>query len=559
MKFPKLIISVFKTYDYGDKVISGFAIAIVLLMFAKMIVFPYGFFHFGEPDIYTEGIVAKNGIQNINSLFVDYNEADREASRLVFSGLMKYDVDKKAIVDDMAKLAISEDKTEYTFTLKSGIKWSDGTVFTVDDVYFTFHDLVMDPAFPNEILKTNFAGVKITKVDGKTIKFKLEKPNNFFIANLTTGILPKHILGNVKSYNLLQDDFNKKPVGTGPYMATSALQSFPDGRTQITLTKNPYYYDQMPEITSIRLIAYPTMDDLLKETGIYDGIVKVTGGYIKTVKSSERFNMIQYELPQYVGVFFNMDNAILKDSKKVRLALAKSINKIDLVSQFVDKIPVETPIMELNQKDYEYPVNKEDAMKLLEESGYKYGKDDENHLGIRYNSKEKALELNLIARMYDEGTYQYEETVKVVDFLEKSWRDIGVGLKMEYLPEDMFKERIMGRQYDLLLIGQGLGYNTDTYAYWHSTQVDASGQNFSNYKSFKVDSLIEDIRFVFDKEKRSQDLNQLALQIKEDVPAVFLYRPVYYYATDGKISGVSMDNLVFPSDRYSKVSTWTFQ
>jgi len=559
MKFFRLVISVFKTYDYGDKVISGFAIAVVLMMFAKMIIFPYGFFHFGEPDIYTEGIVSKNGIQNINPLFVDYNESDREVSALVFSGLMKYDPDKNAIVDDMAKLTISEDKMEYTFTLRSGIKWSDGKPLTIDDVYFTFHDLILDPSFPNEILKTNFAGVEVVKVDDKTIKFTMDKPNVFFIANLTTGIVPKHILGDIKAYDILQADFNKNPVGSGPYMVSSPLQAFPDGRTQVTLTKNSYYYEQGPNITSIRLIAYPTMDALLEEMGIYDGIVKVTGGYIKTVKGSDRFNMVQYQLPQYVAVFLNMENSVIKDNKKVRLALAQAIDKNELVSQFVDKVPIETPIMELNQEDYKYAVNKEEAGNNLESAGYKYGKEDVNHLGIRYDSKDKALELNFIVRLYDEGSYQYEETQKIVEFLETAWKGIGFGIKTEYLPDDMFKERIMNRQYDLLLIGQSLGYNTDTYSYWHSTQVNARGQNFSNYKSFRVDSLIEDIRSVFDKDKRAKDLVELATQIKDDIPAIFLYRPVYYYATDGKVSGISMDNLVFPSDRYSKISNWTFQ
>jgi len=559
MKLFKLIVSVFKTYDYGDKVISGFAIAVILMMFIKMIVFPYGFFHFGEPDIYTEGIVSKNGIQNINPLFVDYNEADRETSALVFSGLMKYDPDKGAIVDDMAKLTINEDKTEYTFVLRSGIKWSDGKPLTIDDVYFTFHDLILDPSFPNEILKTNFAGVEVTKVDDKTIKFTMDKPNVFFIANLTTGIVPKHVLGDVKAYDLLQADFNKNPIGSGPYIVSSPIQAFPDGRTQVTFTKNTYYYDQGPSIPSIRIIAYPTMDDLLQEMGIYDGIVKITGGHISTVKSSDRFNVVPYQLPQYVAVFLNMENSVIKDNKKVRLALAQSVDKNSLVSEFVDKIPIETPIMELKQEDYKYAFSKEDAGKNLEEAGYKYGKEDENHLGIRYDYNEKALELNLIVRLYDEGSYQYEETKKVVDFLEKSWKEVGFGIKTEYLPDDMFKERIMNRQYDLLLIGQSLGYNTDTYSYWHSTQINAHGQNFSNYKSFKVDSLIEDTRSVFDKDKRSKNLMELATQIKDDLPAIFLYKPVYYYATDGKVSGISMENLVFPSDRYSKVSNWTFQ
>ena len=87
MRLLKAIVGIFGSYDYRDKLISVFAVFLFLLMFVKMMIFPYGFLSFGESNIYTEGIIARNGIQNINPLFVDYNEADREISRLVFSGL----------------------------------------------------------------------------------------------------------------------------------------------------------------------------------------------------------------------------------------------------------------------------------------------------------------------------------------------------------------------------------------------------------------------------------------------------------------------------------------
>ncbi|MBU1152138.1 hypothetical protein KJ632_04925, partial [Patescibacteria group bacterium] len=131
-------------------------------------------------------------------------------------------------------------------------------------------------------------------------------------------------------------------------------------------------------------------------------------------------------------------------------------------------------------------------------------------------------------------------------------------IKVEFLERDDFKAAVMSRQYDLLYVGHNLGYNLDTYSYWHSTQANPRGQNFSNYKSFQVDTLIEEIRSTFDLDKQNELLNKLAEKMKDDVPAVFLFRPIYYYATDGKISGIVMDNVSFPSDRFSLVSNWLF-
>ncbi len=559
MKLLKWIIKVFKSYTYADKIVSVFCVLAFLLMIVKMMVFPYGFFSFGSSDTYAEGIVAKNGIQNINPLFVDYNDADREVSTLVFSGLMKYDPSKKAVVDDMGTMTLNASKTEYTFKLRSGIKWHDGKDFSVDDVYFTYHDIVMDKDFPNEILKANFDGVTVEKMDTSTIKFKLLKPNIFFTTNLTTGILPKHILNGIKSYDLLQNTFNKLPVGTGPYMVTSPVESFPDGRTQITLTVNPYYYNPISEITNLRIIAYPTADLLTQNMSSYNASPRVTGEVADAFRDNPRFKLLSYELPQYTAVFFNLDKDPIKDNKKLRLALQKAIDKDKLVGQngiLKDKVRVDTPMMELDQTSWIYKSSQEEAQVALKDAGYTFSR--EKLEDVRYGKDLKPLKLNLIARLNDEGTPQYAETKAVVEFLKSSWEAVGVGIDVEFLSQDDFKTRVMTRKYDLLLVGQSLGYNLDTYSFWHSSQANATGQNFSNYKSFAVDSLIEDLRSVFNIEKRSKEIVQLANFIKDDVPAVFLYRPLYSYATDGKVSGIAMDGATFTSDRFFNIGDWKF-
>lgn len=559
MKIFQTLVAAIKSYDYRDKLITAFAVAVFLLMIVKMILFPYGLFNFGESDIYTEGLVSKNGIQNLNPLFVDYNEADREVSKLIFSGLMKYDPVKKAVVDDMGILTIDETKTQYTFKIRPGIKWHDGKDFTVDDAIFTYQDVIMHPSFQNEILKTNFAGVKIEKVDAQTVKFTLEKPNIFFIANFTTGILPQHILKGVDPFEILQDEFNKKPIGTGPYIVTEPAEAFQDGRTQITLTRSANYYSELPKIEFMRFLAFESMEQLVEEINSVNGVVRVSGNYIERFEDNDRFELIPYKSPQYTAVFFNLESKILKDNDKVRLALQKAVDKDVLLASSRDKVRVDTPLMELDQEEWLYQANIEQAQGALKDAGYSYAPDDKEKQGIRYNGDEEALELNLIVRNYEEGTYQYDQNKNLVDFLQNAWEDVGFSIQVEFLDEEQFKQRVIARKYDLLLVGQNLGYNLDTYSYWHSTQASPAGQNFSNYKSFQVDSLIEVIREIFDSEKRNEKLKELAEKIKTDIPAIFLFRPIYYYATDGKISGINMANVVFPSDRFFHIAKWQFE
>ena len=554
----KFLVGVFKSYDYRDWLLTLIGFGLILLMVVKMIFFPYGLFGFGSSNIYTEGLVSKAGIQTINPLFVDYNEADREVSTLVFSGLMKYDPVTRSVVDDIAKLSISEDKTQYTFVLREGTKWHDGEPVTAEDVYFTFHDVVLDPAFPNEILKTNFAGVQIEMIDDKTIVFKLEKPNIFFVTNFVTGILPEHILGDLEASEMLNNEFNKLPIGNGPYMVTEAVEGFADGRMQVTLERSPYYYGEQSEIEFMRFLSYPTMEMLLEEIDSVNGVVKVTGEYLSAFEENERFGLISYELPQYTAVFMNMESKILKDDKFVRIGLQKAVDKEILLEQFIDKIPVDTPLMQLNQEEWEYQPAIDQANGALKEAGYLYADEDTEKVGIRYDDDGNALELSFIARAYQEGTPQYHEAQAVVDYLQTVWESIGFSIQVEFLAAEEFQNRVSSRAYDLLLVGQSLGYNLDTYSYWHSSQADPLGQNLSNYKSFAVDALIENVRSTFDAEKRKEHLNELAEHLREDIPAVFLYRPVYYYATDGKVAGVEMDGVVFPSDRFTHVGSWKF-
>lgn len=556
MKIFHIIGKIFRAYTDTDKAISFACLSLMLLMVLKMIIFPYGVFNFGAIDTYTEGLVGENGFQNLNPLFVDYNDLDREASRLIFSGLVKYDTGTKAIVSDMADLTIDDTKTKYSFVMKDGLKWQDGEPVTVDDVYYTFVTVAQDPAFPNEVLKANFEGVKIEKADEKTIRFTLSKPNVFFITSLTTGLLPKHILEKVSVEDLLQDKFNKKPIGSGPYEVTDPIASFKDGRTQVNLTINPNYYGVAPKLTDFRFISFPTMDDLMTDLNSINGIVKVSGEYAKNIKATGDFVMFPYELPQYMAVFINMDSEKLQDDL-ARVALQKAVDKTELLAQMDDKLPVDTPLLELgDSKQWIYQPSIEHANGAIFEAGYKYEKGSNDQ--FRKDSKGNYIELSLIAREFTKGSVLEKETTLVTSYLKKQWESIGVKINLEILPVSNLNERIMDRKYDLLFIGQTLGYNLDTYSYWHSTQAGTGGLNLSNYKSFYVDNLIEEVRRIFSNDERTAKLKLIADRLAQDVPAIFLYKPTYYYASDGRVDGIDMRGVSFPGDRFSKISEWAF-
>lgn len=597
MKKPSIFLRVVKSYTKHEKVISLVLIILVLVLSTKLVTDNL-YFQGGSPQkegIYTEGF--QSPLFRINPVYADLNEPDRDVSKLIFRGLTKYDPETQKIVGDMADLIISEDKLTYRFKIKDNIKFHDGEILDADDVIFTFQSAIQNPEFQNPILKSNFDGVEIEKIDFKTVEFKLTSPNSFFITNTTVGVLPEHLLKDISINDLYNNEFNFNPVGTGPYMVSSPLSTSMTGVTQIVLEKFPEFYDEKPQINKMRFFGYPSREDLIANKNSLNAIPKVVDEAIDDFSADSRFSMYGYSLPQYIAVFINMDNPTLK-SLKVRQALQKAIYKDAFLDILPNTIRVETPVLNLNQDDYKYTANMGDAKQLLYDAGFKAyrqgeaeesvdeeissvnseetsaevnteesttetaedttAEDVESGNYIRKNAADQVLEFRLIARLYPEGSYKYNEMNTVLNYLQENWSKAGVKLNIELYDSTTLQEKIAARDYDLLVFGQSLGYNLDLYGYWHSTQTGENGLNLSNYKSFSVDTLIEAIRDSFDDEEKQSKLKRLAEIIQEDIPAIFLYRPVYYYASDQKVQGINLENLAFPSDRFCRINEWKF-
>jgi peptide/nickel transport system substrate-binding protein len=122
--------------------------------------------------------------------------------------------------------------TTLVYTIRQGVKWSDGTAFTPADVVFTFDLLKKYPALDTNGIWSQISGVSAS---GDNVTFTFKAPNVPFAATIAqTPIVPQHIwstIANPVTYA------NTHPVGTGPFK----LSSF--APTQYTLTKNTLYWD----------------------------------------------------------------------------------------------------------------------------------------------------------------------------------------------------------------------------------------------------------------------------------------------------------------------------
>ncbi|MBI5754769.1 hypothetical protein HZA41_00950 [Candidatus Peregrinibacteria bacterium] len=503
---------------------------------------------------YSEGLIGR--VMRLNPLYTEFNAVDRDISRLVFSGLSQYDPVTGEIVEDLATHSLSSDKKTYTFTVKDNVFWHDGEPVTAEDVYFTYHDIIQSENFKNFILRSNFDGVDIKIIDKKTITFTLSEVNSFFFSNTTIGLLPKHILGGMNPADLDAIEFNQMPIGSGPYKMDGPVKNFNKEESQVNLMAFDGYYGEKPRISNVRFFTFPDEKALYKARNSLNGLSRITvKEEIEELSRSGRYQLFPYTLPQYTAFFLNMESPIAKEYL-VRLALAKSLDRTALVKELSYKKQIDTALLELSLQNSLFRVSRENAMGALYASGWRYREDDVEKKGWRVSASGKVLELRLVAQSFSENTARKAETEAVIAFAKKAWEGVGVKITVEMYDQEIFEKKVKKSDYDILLSGQALGYNMDTYSYWHSSQVSGNGLNVSNYKNPVADNLIEAIRNIFDPEVKRAKLEKLAETIASDIPALFLYSPVYYFSVDSRIKGVSIGWLAFPSDRLTHLVKW---
>ena len=148
---------------------------------------------------------------------------------------------KSEYVSDLATdWSVSSDALKYTFKLKNGVKFSDGSDFSADDVVFTYNTVKENQAKNEKIDLSKLASVKA--LNDYTVEFTLSEPYSPFIdATACLGIVPSDSYDSAK--------FDQYPIGTGAWKVTQY-----DSNQQIIVEANENYYDGAPQIEKVTLV-----------------------------------------------------------------------------------------------------------------------------------------------------------------------------------------------------------------------------------------------------------------------------------------------------------------
>jgi peptide/nickel transport system substrate-binding protein len=501
--------------------------------------------------IYSEGIVG--AFTNANPLYTT-SAPDAAASHLVFSGLFKYDQHNK-LVGDLAKdYIVNPTQTSYTVHLRHNITWHDGAAFTADDVVFTYRTIQNIEA--QSPLYTSWQGITVTKFDAYTVNFKLPNQLSAFPFSLTNGIVPQHLLSNIKPPQLRSSEFNTTPVGTGPFewkFVEVTGKDSTDRQQRISLAAFGKYWPGKPKLDGFNLTTFTDDEHLLsafnkKQVNAMSGLNSVPD-YISKDKSVHVYTT---PLTSAVMAFFNTSNPVLSDVN-TRQALVSGVDRDQILGVLDYPVSlVDGPFLK-TQVGYdpsvtELPHNQEAANQLLDKAGL-----SRDSSGQRLGKDSKPLHISLASQ-------DTQEYTQVAQFLQKEWAKLGVKVDVNYYSNDDLQGNIIANHdYDILLYGINIGVDPDVFAYWHSSQAAVTSQghlNLSEYQSKAADQALEAGRTRSDPTLRAVKYKSFLTSWVNDAPALALYQPVITYVSRGPVFNYERDSTNSSSDRFYNVSEW---
>lgn len=502
-----------------------------------------------EGGIIREGII---GTPHLANPILANTDADRDLTFLIYAGLMKSD-GRGGLKENLAeKYDISDDGLSYNFVLKENLVWHDGRPLTSEDVAFTIM-AAKNPAIKSPI-RANWEGVEVEIIDERTVHFILKKPYVPFMENTTLGILPKHIWKDATPDQFSLSEFNRQPIGAGPYMIKKANRNSAGIITSYELKAFGDYALGRPLIPKMELIFYNSENELVTafKNNSIDSLSSVSSALANELKTASG-RLKTLTLPRIFGLFFNQNKSVVLRDPKIRQALNLTINKEKLVNEILNGFgaalegPIPPPVLALENQAGNF--NLEEAKKILSDAGWKI---DEKS-GVRTKTDKKSK----IELAFNITTSNAPELAKSAEMLKNMWQELGAKIEIKFFEiGDLNQNIIRPREYESLLFGQVIGRNPDLFAFWHSSQRNDPGLNVAMYANKTADELLETARSVKETEERRKKYEKIQQEIQKDLPAVFLYSPYYLYITHPDLKNFMTDMITIPAERFANIHRW---
>jgi len=324
---------------------------------------------------------------------------------MLYDGLLTTDAKNGKVVPLLAK-SYSIDGNDYIINLRRGIKWSDGKPITVDDVMYTYEEIVFkglgNPSITDS-MKIDGKLPVLTKVDDYTVKFTTQKPFAPFLRQLSYPIVPKHYF---KPYSdkgasvfnaFLNTNTNPKSiVSNGAFKLKEYVAA-----QRVVFEKNPHYYkinlknQRLPYLDKVvYLIVGDTNNEILKFEAKEIDVIGLKGNTVAAYKEREaNSDYTIFNLGANNGTLFlaiNLNDRADKNgkyyvdsvkqkwfrNKEFRKAIDLAVDRKNMVQNIA--FGVAEPLFTaesinsiyLNKDIKGHEADKKQALKLLENQGF---------------------------------------------------------------------------------------------------------------------------------------------------------------------------------------------
>ena len=418
-----------------------------------------------------------------------------------------------------------------TFTIRKGVKWTDGKPFGAADVVYTFDLLKKNPALD---LNANWSVLKSVTQNGDKVVFNFKQPAVpylYYIAG-QTPIVAKHIWTSIKNPTTYKDEH---PIGTGPFTMSSCSPQV------IKYKKNTGYWQAgKPTIDTVYYPAFTSNDPANQQLASGKAqwgsqfIPNINAYYLK--KSPDN----HYWFPPVVNVavYINQTDPLLKDLA-VRQAMAYAIdrNKVSEVGEYGYEPPsnqtgIVTPTFSdwLDQglaKKVNY--NPQKAEQILQQAGYKKSG------GIYQSPDGKPLSFTMI------NIGGYSDWVASAQIVQDELKAVGIKVTAQNLSSQTYDSDVYNGHYQLAYDGnQTAGpspyYELRSFLYSKGSAPigKTAGSDWERYSNPQTDKLIEDYAATSDKAKQHDIVRQLEAVMVNEIPVIPVTEGVDWYQYNTK-------------------------
>ena len=443
--------------------------------------------------------------QDIDNLDPHYatGAGTKEVLFNVFEGLVKPDENGNLNPAVASEYTISEDSTVYTFTLRDGIKFHDGSAVTAEDIKYSLDR--NRGADGSEPLISSFSNINsVNIVDDSHVQVVLNEGDSDFLTQLTVAIIPA---GNATP--------ETTPIGTGPYKYVSSSP-----QENFIVTRFDDYWGDAAFIKDVTFKVEANADAIVMDLigGSIDMFARVTSTQVSQL--TDDFEIYEGTMNLVQALYIN--NAVEPfDDVRVRQALCYAINPQEIMDFVSDGAGVEIGsamfpsfskyyIPELNDT---YNTDLDKAKELLAEAGY------EN--GFEFTIKVPS---------------NYTQHVDTAQVISEELKKIGVTANIQEIEWNSWLSEVYSdRDYEATVIG--VDASTLAASSLLARYVSDAGRNFVNFNSPAYDEAYANAQATNDDDKKTEYYKECETILSEEAASVYIQDLPEFVALNKKYTG----------------------